>query len=417
MKILILSTFFPPLQSIASLRPYSWAKHWASMGHDVTVLTTEKEPDQVTLPLDDANFTVIEIPSGKWLKKLKKNYQSSPSQKTTKSLFQRFRQRTGVLNACRMPDLTDLWRRQAWKWVKSSEKSWDLVISTCGPYPVHLLGRQIKRKGFAKQWITDYRDLWSNSYLYPGLFPFNQIERILERRCLRDVDLITTVSDGLADSLRTIHHNKRIEVIENGFNADDFPSLPQERIFPNDGKIRLVYTGTIHPHKQNPSPLFQAIAALAKDQPLPQLELIFVGADLGGLSKLTEKYQVEQWVSIRGVVERTKALQMQRDADVLLFFLLNDDCVEGAFSGKLFEYLISKTPIIAIGAQTTDCSQRLIEQVGAGITLGCDVEKIKRWLIDLLEGKQPLSYTAKEELLQRYERKYLAEKLLTFVTE
>ena len=62
MKILIVSTFFPPQNSIASLRPYSWAKWWSRAGHDVTVLTTEKEEWANNLNLDCSGFTVIKTP-------------------------------------------------------------------------------------------------------------------------------------------------------------------------------------------------------------------------------------------------------------------------------------------------------------------------------------------------------------------
>ena len=37
MNILIVSHYFPPGNSIAALRPYSWAKYWSRMGHQVTV--------------------------------------------------------------------------------------------------------------------------------------------------------------------------------------------------------------------------------------------------------------------------------------------------------------------------------------------------------------------------------------------
>lgn len=42
MRILIVSTFFPPENSIASFRPYSWAKWWSRAGHEVTVVSTKK---------------------------------------------------------------------------------------------------------------------------------------------------------------------------------------------------------------------------------------------------------------------------------------------------------------------------------------------------------------------------------------
>jgi hypothetical protein len=43
MKLLIITYFFPPLNSIASLRLYSFAKYLTEFGLDVTVFTTPKK--------------------------------------------------------------------------------------------------------------------------------------------------------------------------------------------------------------------------------------------------------------------------------------------------------------------------------------------------------------------------------------
>ena len=51
-RILIVSHFFPPLNSIASQRPYSWARTWTDMGHSVSVLTTAKMPFDGTPDLE-----------------------------------------------------------------------------------------------------------------------------------------------------------------------------------------------------------------------------------------------------------------------------------------------------------------------------------------------------------------------------
>ena len=48
-KILIISYCFPPLNVIASLRVYSWAKYWSRMGYEVCVLTAKKTTETVPL--------------------------------------------------------------------------------------------------------------------------------------------------------------------------------------------------------------------------------------------------------------------------------------------------------------------------------------------------------------------------------
>lgn len=62
MKILIVSTYFPPKTSIASLRPYSFAKRWSQLGHEVTVLTAPRYDFEPNLELDCSSFKVISVP-------------------------------------------------------------------------------------------------------------------------------------------------------------------------------------------------------------------------------------------------------------------------------------------------------------------------------------------------------------------
>ena len=62
MKILIVTAFFPPQNSIASLRPYSWAKYWSRAGHDVTVLTVPKKASPSDSPMPTDGFKLLEVP-------------------------------------------------------------------------------------------------------------------------------------------------------------------------------------------------------------------------------------------------------------------------------------------------------------------------------------------------------------------
>ncbi|MDE2260558.1 MAG: hypothetical protein KGK17_09585, partial [Betaproteobacteria bacterium] len=64
LRILVVTHFFPPLNSIASHRPFSWARTWANMGHEVHVLTTEKYPfdGSMDLQYDLSGFQTHVVP-------------------------------------------------------------------------------------------------------------------------------------------------------------------------------------------------------------------------------------------------------------------------------------------------------------------------------------------------------------------
>lgn len=431
LRILIVSTFFPPLNSIASLRPHSWAKYWAQAGHDVTILTTEKQQDssvQLHLPCD--SFRVIETPYPRFIRKLKTGYHeekasSEPDKKphglsaAIKKGFHYLRYQKGVFHACRMPDMADLWAPGAYKKIQTMGP-WDCVVSTAGPYTVHLLAYLLKKQKLTKTWIADYRDTWSNNYIYPGIFPFNKLESWLENRVLKKADAVTTVSDPFSTILAEKFHHHHVHTIANGFDPEDLLHLSKAPIFLQDGKFRIVHTGSIYAGKRDPSPLFQAIQNMNKDTEkrghLGKLEVIFAGANQGMLDDLITRYDVSPWVRSAGFVSRDDALRMQRDAHALLFLPWNDASIDGVLTGKIFEYLFSGTPILAVGGTSLEASQKLILDASAGVAL-FSPEEIEHYLAVKLSNVTKSKTDSSAAFLLRYTRKHLAATLFNVMEQ
>jgi glycosyltransferase involved in cell wall biosynthesis len=417
MRILIVSTFFPPLNSIASLRPYSWAKEWGRQGHDVTVLTTEKQQDKsVSLNVEHTGYRLIEVPLPRFIHQAKSSHSqgiSKPGMKQLfKSLFERARHRLGIFNACRMPDFADLWIKPALNAIKQ-ETPYDVVVSSAGPYSVHILSYILKKKGIAKKWVADYRDTWSNNYFYPGIFPLNFFEKVLEKKILRYADTITTVSQPLADIFISKYGQEKVATVPNGFDPDDLRNIDANPAFQEDDKFRIVHTGSIYLGRRDPSPLFQAISELGHthQEKLKLFEVVFVGANQANLKTLIERYQVGEWVKHIGFVSRERALSMQRDAHALLFLPWNDPNVDGIVTGKIFEYFYSNTPIIALGASHMELSQKMILEANAGKVFHT-VEEIKHYLIEALQHPKKILSSVDDAYLKRYDRSVIAEQFL-----
>lgn len=430
LRILIVSTYFPPLNSIASLRPYSWAKYWSLAGHDVTVLTTKKDEGiAIDLSVPMNGFAVKEVPLPRFFYLFKRKYTLSrsrgPDYLTRSgrpgglkhflySAFNILRHKKGIFNSCRMPDFTDFWIRPALKEIQN-DPPWDLVISTAGPYATHIIAASIKKRKQAKAWIADYRDKWSDSIIYPGIFPFNVLEKSVEKRLIRNADLLTTISQPFADSYTLKYPNTKIISIENGFDPCDLHNINPHPIFLRDGKFRIVYTGTVYPDKQDPRPLFQAIVSMSLDPKhknlLEALEVLFVGHNQGNLQKLINEFGIGCWVKLQNGVSRDDALRMQRDAHALLFLAWNDSSVDGVMTGKIFEYLFSKTPILAIGTQGLEASQQLILEAKAGEVFSHS-EELVSYLIKHLRCPVKQKIHVDPNILNRYNRQVLAMKLL-----
>lgn len=417
------------------MRPHSWAKEWSRLGHEVTVLTMEHDQEpSVSLKFRMEGWRTLRVPVPKFVHRLRSSYRrsgvsSSEHQSLQHSIiprlltdvkrvcvraFQGLRQRFGIFSSCRMPDFTDLWVRRALQYVEG-EPSWDLVVSTSGPYATHLVAYSLRKRGRAKYWIADYRDLWCQNPAFPGIFPFNSFEKFIEKRVMKLADQLTTVSQPLARNLAALHGRRQVYVIENGFDRDDLAEIPAEPIFDEDGKYRIVYTGSIYPGKTDPALLFETIKMMSQDVTgkglLENLEVIFIGLNHPGLQDQIDNYGVGAWVKRSGFVARETSLRMQRDAHALLFLSWKDENVDGILTGKIFEYLFSGTPLITLGSQKSSADRDLISKSGAGKYF-YETTALKDYLTKVLMKPRKEGVAVASEFLANYERKKLARDML-----
>lgn len=392
------------------------------MGHDVTVLTAPKAIQQSDSAADLIGFCVHYI-SAPLLAPVSVQPQELPMAMANDnpkiSLFRRcaraiqkfLSRRYGIFYSCRFPDVMDLWAFKAKRWADTQH--WDLVVSTGGPYSVHRVGLHIKSRHPDTKWIADWRDLWTQNHFFPGFWLFRAYERTLELRFHRHADLVTTVSQPLADALKNVGA-KHVGTVFNGFDPDDYAALPEERVFTTDSVFRILYSGTIYAEKQNPAMLFGAVAGLDAEGSISpaKLRIIFAGPD-SDICNLARHYGVADYVEYAGFVPRRIALQMQRDTDMLLFLGLRNHDNKGILTGKLFEYLYVNKPIIAL--DVAKCSEigTMIEQAGGHL-----IEN-KQQLMDTLSAAiaKPHVWSGYSSDIAEFSRQVQAGRMLDMVAD
>lgn len=440
LKLLIVSTYFPPMNAVAAQRVVSFARHWSRMGHSVTVLTPARSYEEVGASGSVDGYRVLRIPvpiitslRDRVRKPVTISFPKAGSSGSistisphhsrgatpTRSIVRRladWRSRTGAFYGVRMPDVHDLWVLAALK--RATAEQWDGVVTTSGPYSTHLVGYLLRRQGHAQRWVMDYRDLWSDNHLFPGLPIVKRIERRLEAHLAGAADAITTVSEPLAKLLKRSTPTK-VYVVFNGFEEEDVNALPTKPAFVGAAK-RVVYTGTIYA-VQDPSPLFTAVRNLAERKMITkdQLELVFAGAR-ADVRDLAAAYGIETFVQYHGELNREQALSYQRDADALLLLQVESSRSSysaGVLTGKLFEYLSTERPILAIGQPADNSVAELLRKTVRGIALGRDVVAIEAALLKLVKGIPLLEASNRQaqQELAKYTRRHQAERMLDVI--
>lgn len=390
MKILIVSFYFPPFNAIGSLRTGKMAKYLSRLGHEVKVLSVADIP---LLGADQA----VEIPASHvrrtpWLNVNrpvvwaarkstvigKEAY--SGSNRLLKWIGKQYK------TLVNFPDGQVGWIPFAFKAGERLIRQWrpDLIYASAMPFSSLIIAARLSRR-FGIPWVAEFRDLWTQSNYYEFPLWRRWLEGKLEDRTIRSASLLVTVSEPLAEKLR-LRHNKPVATILNGFDPEDY-ALPagQEEALDQDC-LNIVYTGMIYPGKRDPRPLYSALAMLG--DAAENIRVHFYGRLLPEVHGLAEEYGIAHLIRVHETVSHQESLALQSQADVLLLLLWNHPSEKGVFSGKLFEYLGARRPILFIGVEDGVAAD-LIRQRSAGVVAN-DPQEIAKHLKEWLRTKRTI---------------------------
>ena len=109
-------------------------------------------------------------------------------------------------------------------------------------------------------------------------------------------------------------------------------------------------------------------------------------------------------------VEHEKALEYQRMSDLLLLMVPIADKAEAILTGKLFEYLASGRPILAVAPVNGDVA-KVIKETHSGVTIDYDDKKMmKEALSDFYQKySENQLITRDTSLVSHYSRKNLTK--------
>lgn len=421
MNIVVVCSYFGPETSVGVNRVNALVRHWLALGHSIDVVTM---PYGGGLPAPLQNQSRLTIHQVRpWFSRKKisesapQSYAGAPNRLNglVKKTFY-FIKKHVFANYL---DLRVLWWPKAAKAITrlAETKSIDMMFTCVPSYTAHSVGAFVKWKHPDIFWVADYRDLWSGNPIFPGFILVRWLEQRHEQFIIRNADLLVTINEDLAQHLKQLHGPKKILVVPNGFEAEDFDFVTSEE-HSSAGK-NIVYTGTVLSGLQNPQPLFLAVCNLLRNGKLEvgDLKINFYG-NAGAIIDTAEfRLLIDNgMVVLHGSVARKHSLQMQRSADLLLFLgsrpVKNSLGTVGVVSGKIFEYFNSNTEIMALGVSRDMIVAQMIQDAEVGDVYAEDISKIEQRLVTLVQqGKQ--SITPNQTYLNQFRRKEQAVYLIT----
>lgn len=390
MRLLVIAYEFPPSPSPQSLRWAYLSRGLAELGHDVHILTVDLGPDDPGLPAMPAGVQVHRTWPGPlrgitaWSRKrnidrvraaMDAAHSAAGEQAVattpptaagptneaaenpgTPSLTPRTAPkapfempkptRLGAIKALVwsillrigeyivFPDIRGEWSWPARKRLQALLRAHDFDAVICSHEPATTLQLGLLAHARGIPFVADLGDPVLAGYTPPR---WRRKSLRLERNICRRAALVTVTADSAAALLRQRHrHCVPIHVVTQGFPDAAIPPLDIGELF-DPGRLELLYTGSFYSFRR-PEALLDAVLGT----PGARLNVATVQAP-PILRRVAREHPDK--VRILGFLPHLQALQLQRQADVLVN-IANADSSQ--VPGKLYEYAGACRPILHI---------------------------------------------------------------------
>lgn len=283
-----------------------------------------------------------------------------------------------------VPDAKVGWVKPSVKYLSAylKEQPVDLILSSGPPHSVHLIAQKLNAR-FNIPWVADFRDPWTNIYSnrFMKRTAFTERrDRRLESSVLSQANAVTVVSPGLAQEFGD--RAQRLVEIYNGYDPGDIPAARQKE----KSEFHLRYTGNYKANQDLPV-LWKVLSELKTEVPEfdTEFKLHLVGKVAGNIVDSIGAAGIEDLLLVTDSVPHLEAVQFMVDSELLLFPIPNDKTNKLILTGKIFEYLASRSEILGIGPVDGNAAKILREADRAEMIDYSDHEALKSRIRDSFE--------------------------------
>lgn len=381
MKILIVSPYFPPDESVAVVRIASLCRMLVAEGNFLTLLTNKKTG--TTNDNDLKRIRKIEVDINKF--------------STNKS---------GDFNR-----IANVYKNEFLKCIK--KEKFDIVLITCGPYYTVPLCKLVKQH--AMKCIIDFRDLWIFDIRNIKDFfrPLNILRKLYfypkEYEAVKYADRVITVTPGWKHILELQYpaFKKKMRVIYNGFDGEYLMKSKEAELQNDEQEFKVVTFGKLAYYSEKyASELLKAYAKFEKQN--NNSKIIQLGTKEKNIENMIKSYSVNSFVNEPFQDYATGIRKLQKSNVCILI-----DIRKHAIGTKIYDYIYANKPIIYIGKKNTYL-EKMVTSFENGFSCQSSSEiykilcKIKR---------NSICYLDKNLVKEKYSREYQNKMYLNIIKE
>jgi glycosyltransferase involved in cell wall biosynthesis len=416
-KVLIITYYWPPSGGAGVQRWLKFSKYLPELGWMPVILTVD--PEYAAYPVTDFSLSddlpesvkVHTTRATNYFSIYKKDKSAIPSAGFANNNDNSFKGKAlrFVRGNFFIPDPRRGWNKYAF--AKACEliesEGINRIITTSPPHSTQLIGLKLKQKYKQIKWIADLRDPWTDIYYYKQFYPTllsRAIDSNYEKKVLKNADRIITVGESLKNvfASKVSGLTNKTEVITNGFDESDFKEEPVER----QAKFTITYVGTL-------SDIYPVEALIPALNTFKGMDFIlrFVGTVSEKTAALLKKGLPEESLQFIPYVTHSEAVKYMRNSSLLLLIIPLHQSNKSIITGKLFEYLASRVPILCLGPVDGDAAV-IIKNCKSGKTFTYyDVDSISEYLKSVSKNPTPSDKMAVMSYSRVNQTKRIAEVL------
>jgi len=282
----------------------------------------------------------------------------------------------------------------------------DAIITTGPPHSMHLIGLELKKK-LGIKWISDFRDPWTEIDYFqqlPLTKKATKKHQDLEQEVLINSDMVVVVGETMKDKF--LKHTNRIEVLTNGF--DTIEDLSTQKL---DEKFSITHVGLMNSDR-NPTILWEVLNEISNTNLnfKNDLRIKLIG-------KIDDAVIQDLKVFDHNTIETIPYLdhkdvgKYQASSQILLLSINEVPSAKGIITGKIFEYLQAKRPILAIGPEDGDAAM-ILKNTNAGTIVGFkNKTALKATILNLYKDYKEGVLFVKSVNIEQYHRKNITSQL------
>ncbi len=364
---LLLAYHYPPTGGVAVQRVLRFSRYLSEFGWRPVVVCAKKvghEPSDPDLVAEIPDEVLVERISCLEPDQFSDSW-DNPKEKVVRNLFKLF-------DRLLFPDDRALWIKPAVRRSLSliEHHQVELIWATAQPWSTLVAGMQLKKKT-GLPLVLDFRDDWTTSNE-----DFRKVKRLkeeqdLEQEVLKSADAVISVTPHIVEQLkarrpRSLPEN-RVFYIPNGFDPAHFRGASEETSELEEvSKFTLLHAGGLY-DKRPLSPLLEALERWFHMSPerIRQVQVKLAGRIDSKIASEIAAWPHHQIIECLGFISHREIRRLMQSASVNLLMIEQVKTAAWLFTGKVFEYIGARRPILMLGPDPSPLSD-ILRATGLG---------------------------------------------------